>query len=163
LTRLVLVGSTKRKLDEPAPARLLYKASLFSQALRVAELMGQPLIVSARYGAIPPDQAIKPYDLRISDLSAAELATWRLVLEVQLIGAADGVPGSIVVFAGRAYADEVVRVCSARGWATPIEPLAGMGSGARFHWLRAERSRLEQLDAARAAGPRPERPRTSSR
>jgi hypothetical protein len=74
LTRLVLVGSTKRALNEPAPARLVYQSRMFSQALRVAELMGRPLILSARHGAIPPDQAIEPCDLRISDLSAAELA-----------------------------------------------------------------------------------------
>jgi hypothetical protein len=152
LTRLVLVGCTKRKLDKPAPARLLYQSRIFSQALRVAELMGQPLILSAQHGAIPPDQVIEPYDLRLSDLSAAVLATWRLVVEVQIIGAADGVPGSIVIFAGRAYAEEVARVCSARGWAAPIEPLAGMGNGPRFRWLRAERWRLEQLDAACACG-----------
>lgn len=140
---LVLVSCTKNKARRAAPARELYRSRVFAESLRVAELSGVPLILSARYGAIAPDRAIEPYDVTIADMHPTDLRIWRLVLEVQLVDAAGGAPSSIVVLAGERYASEVARLCSLRDWAPPVLPLEGLASGPRYRWLRSERERLE--------------------
>ena len=56
----------------------MYEASpLFRESYRLAEQDGGPIaILSAKYGLLPPDQEIEPYELSLRDLGDADRQAW---------------------------------------------------------------------------------------
>ena len=67
-TTIVLIGCSKSKLDQPAPARELYTGQLFKKAVAWAERQGlQWFVVSALHGLVAPDQSIAPYNYSLKD------------------------------------------------------------------------------------------------
>src|SRR5271157_2546230 len=64
---LVIIACSQRKNDEPAPAKDLYRGTLFRFAREYAETCGYDYrILSAKYGLLCPDDLIEPYNQRIS-------------------------------------------------------------------------------------------------
>ena len=62
-TTIVLIGCSKSKLDEPAPARELYTGQLFKKAVAWTERQGhQWFVISALHGLVAPNQSISPYN-----------------------------------------------------------------------------------------------------
>jgi hypothetical protein len=61
VTLVGLVGCSKRKLAQPAPAALLYASPLFRLAARYcAASCGRWFVLSARHGLLAPDEAVAP-------------------------------------------------------------------------------------------------------
>lgn len=73
---LLLIGCSKRKYEgglhtRPLPARRMYQGALFQLSLQYAEVAGlRPLILSAKYGFIDPDEIIEWYDQKMATVYA---------------------------------------------------------------------------------------------
>jgi len=77
------------KLDNLAPARELYTGSMFKDALRTAELIGnRVLILSAKHGLVELDDVLDPYDVKMGDtgsISAREVAAQLVLFNVHFV------------------------------------------------------------------------------
>lgn len=134
MRRVVLVSCCGEKLEAPASALELYRSRLFRLARAYAEQHGDAwLILSARHGAIAPDQVVAPYDLRLPT-RRADRAAWGAIAAQQLADLVDG-PAVLVSLAGAPYTDTIAPRLPAR--LVLEHPLAGLGIGDRLAWLKA--------------------------
>jgi hypothetical protein len=126
---LYLIACSARKLDQPAKARELYQGQAFALAYKAAERAGADvLILSALHGATDPDAVLNPYNVTLSEMTAADRAQWAKTTAAQL----DQHKGrSITVLAGANYAAAV------EGFADVSRPLAGLGIGQQLAKLKA--------------------------
>jgi len=129
-----LIQCTKSKRESVSPARELYDASDYFRDMREwAEARGDPFwILSARHGAVHPDDEIAPYDA---------------------VGLSDRQAQSIAEFLGEHHI-ETVRVCAGRAYLNPlipelervsidvIDPFAGLGIGERRQRLQKRTAQL---------------------
>lgn len=143
MTTLYLVGCGKAKLDRPAPARELYTGSLFRAARAYVEALVDPwCIVSAEHGLVHPGTLLEPYDASIRDHSPSTRKAWAgLVLSgvYRRLGCEPSFQGhTVVLLMGREYADDIRPHLVHKG-AEVLEPLRGMGLGARLAWLKSAR------------------------
>lgn len=147
-TTVALVGCCKDKASTVAPARELYRSPLFRMSLEYAEhvLYAQHVfILSAKHGAIRPDDLVDPYDLALTDFDEEELAWWRHTVSIQLADALGFNWTSVheprfrwVLLASDLYKPDPPV------WG-PDRPLDGMQIGERLSWLK------QQIGARRAA------------
>lgn len=118
-----LIGCSKAKRAEAAPARQLYDASdLFKKARGYAEARRLSwFVLSAKYGLVAPGVWTFPYDLTLSELTRSEREAWAAKVTTQL--AARGLYGRpCLMLAGRLYRDALqLPACEV--------PLAGLGIG----------------------------------
>jgi hypothetical protein len=114
---IVIVPCGGKKVGTAAPAGEMYVGSYHRAARRAAEAHGgRVLILSAKYGLLPLDRVIGPYELRMGQpgsVTAGDVAGQAFALGV--LGAS-----RVTVFAGRAYADVVAAV-----WPHAKRPLDG--------------------------------------
>ena len=132
MNTLILLGCGAAKREGPAPAVDLYTGSLYRKSLAYARKLGGPhFILSALHGVVSPERVLVPYDNTLADRSTR--ASWAQWVGTDLLDRT--VAGDeLVVLAGRRYWG---------GWAPRLRtagrivttPLAGMGMGARMHWL----------------------------
>jgi Family of unknown function (DUF6884) len=74
---VLLLGCVKLKIDQRAPAKDLYCSTLWRGRRAYAEGSGHPwFILSAQHGLVDPDEELAPYDLALTDLSAADRRAW---------------------------------------------------------------------------------------
>jgi cytoplasmic iron level regulating protein YaaA (DUF328/UPF0246 family) len=102
----------------------MYEASpLFRESYRLAEQDGGPIaILSAKYGLLPPDQEIEPYELSLRDLGDADRQAWGARVLQQLDALTGGHVREIVFLAGRDYRDVLTPYLHARGISTRVHP-----------------------------------------
>jgi hypothetical protein len=156
--RVALVGCGRSKLSHPARARDLYTGSLFRAARRyvdAAMAAGQLdawLILSARYGAVHPDQILGPYEATLNGFTRDQLQMWanRTDRQVRLdwgLGEFSQHGGRVHVefLAGETY----VKPLAAHWWG-PLgvtwehsDPLAHLQMGERIGWLTRQANELE--------------------
>lgn len=75
--RIGLVGCVKSKLDNPAPARDLYKSPLFVGRRRYVERScNHWFVLSAKHGLVKPDTVLEPYDQTLKQATRAERRQW---------------------------------------------------------------------------------------
>lgn len=116
---LVIVPCGKSKAPTSSPAGEMYRGTYSRLALRAAAALTDRAdirIVSAKYGLLPLEQVIEPYELRLGqpDSTTAE--------HVRVQAAQQGLLDrpKVIVLAGRDYAGLVQRV-----WPHALAPLAG--------------------------------------
>ena len=66
MAKIVLLSCTKSKLDKPCPAKDMYSPSpMFQKTKAYGEALkpDKMFILSAKYGLLPMDKQIEPYDL----------------------------------------------------------------------------------------------------
>jgi hypothetical protein len=144
MTTICLVGCSKRKLSYAAPAKDLYRSTLFQLSRRWAELYADAwAILSARYGVVDPEKVIEPYDTTIADrspfgqerLTVKEFGFW-LYAGVQAwrsqFFTANQTP-RLVVLAGRDYWS-----CLVTHRLSVTAPLDGLSIGPRLQWLKRQ-------------------------
>lgn len=144
--RMILIGCGKRKSPNPCRADAMYRGSLFVKRLEYANRSGWPFfIVSAKYGLIPPDTLIAPYNLRIADLDRLDLSAWSLgvaqALVSQLFEPFDPRRFLVELHMGSDYAEPLRSILPAVGinydW-----PVRGMSQGEQMHWYTHSASAL---------------------
>ncbi len=76
MKRLLILACSSSKLDQPAPALLLYQGPLFLVTRKWFAAAGplKVLILSAKHGLIDAQQKLAPYDQRMDHRRARELA-----------------------------------------------------------------------------------------
>ncbi|MRG98190.1 DUF6884 domain-containing protein [Polyangium spumosum] len=156
---VILVGCADMKADTAQPARTLYRSSLFREALQYAELRGGDVfILSAKHGAIEPSTVIEPYDLVITSLSDEERLEWARSVLAGLRARWPGEELLLVVLAGKAYADVLVRARRGLRPLVAVEtPLDGKGLGHRRSWFREDLAARGIPWTIVRLGPRPSR------
>ena len=141
LPNLILVGCVKTKRKGRSAAKDLYTSSLWRARRAYAEQFGVPwYILSAKHGLLAPETVIRPYDLALRDLRAAERRKWSqrvldaLTAEVPVL---EGI--TVEIHAGKAYVEFGLEDGLINAAAKVHRPLAHMPGIGRQHVWYAER------------------------
>jgi hypothetical protein len=136
--RVILVGCVKLKQDRPAPAKDLYRSTLWQRRRRYAEASGCLwLILSAKYGLLDPEKRIQPYDLALGQLSAKERRSWGDQVVRQLEDRLGAIAGTTFeVHAGAPYVRSIEPGIVQSGGRISA-PLAHLGQGKQLAWYTA--------------------------
>lgn len=141
--RVALVGCSALKSPTPAAAREFYTSPLFRAAYAYAEKTADLVfVVSALYGAVTPEQVLKPYDRSLRGLRKSEREDWGARTVAEVLGSARvrrfGEKPVLVLLAGEVYADALLHGAHWHNLPRPEEPLRKIaGVGKRIAWLRA--------------------------
>jgi hypothetical protein len=131
---IVLVSCSKRKLANPAPARLLYCSPCFEKVRDVVEAKGARwFVLSAKHGLVAPETQVAPYYLTLNQVGIAERRAWASgVLQAMLAQVVD--EQHVVIFAGRLYR-EFLEEPLRHGGMTVTVPMEGLRQGEQLAWL----------------------------
>jgi hypothetical protein len=128
-----LISCVGKKLDHSAPAKDLYDSPWFRLARRHVERQeGMWFILSAKYGLVPPDQIIEPYDQTLRTMNVTDRSAWARRVQRQMdVAVRDAV--CCVVLAGTQYREFLMDYLTDR-FKTEV-PMEGLGIGEQLHWL----------------------------
>jgi len=135
---LVVIPCGAAKREYPCQAHEMYVGNYFKACLRWALRVTTPervLILSAKYGLLPVDKVIAPYDVTFDDADCISKA------EVRQQATAMGLlsESSVQVAAGKRYVDVTLAV-----WPHAVNVVDGRGRmGSQIKWLMNETKRLE--------------------
>lgn len=123
--RLAIVACTKAKLRYAAPAVELYSPSRLFQ-LSVAEVTAEHLpflILSTKYGLVPPDRTLEPYEMSLKDMSSDQREAWNQTVSRQVEEVVARLSVREVIFlAGTEYRDSVRQYFDRRGVRSRVHP-----------------------------------------
>ena len=104
---LILLGCVKSKVNVTRAAKDLYDSPLWRCRRAYAErLRVRWYILSGKHGLLAPDSRIAPYDLALSDLSAAERRAWSKRVLENLAARVPTLNGNVIeIHAGKAYVE----------------------------------------------------------
>lgn len=131
---IYLVSCVSKKRAAPSPAKDLYRSEWFLRARRYVEATGSPwFILSAKYGLVPPDQVLAPYEQTLNTMGVADRRAWARRVQAQMD---HDLPHTqrIVVFAGQRYREYLMAYLHRRGFTVEI-PLEGLGIGEQLSWF----------------------------
>jgi len=105
MKRIALIACVKQKLPHKARAEDLYTSDLFRKHLEYAKQRSPDAIyiLSARYGLLPLDAEIEPYDQTLKTMSASQVRAWAQRVVEQLAQCADLRNDHFIILAGEAY------------------------------------------------------------
>ena len=105
MQKVALISCSKAKRSIPCEARLLYDASnLFRKSLAYAQTITNKIyVISSKYGLVPLDKVIAPYDDTLNDKSSDELAAWGQLVTEQIRNQYDISNTEFVILAGKNY------------------------------------------------------------
>lgn len=133
---LFLVSCVRTKLSRPAAAKDLYASDWFHKARACVECVGDEWrILSAKYGAIHPDDEIRPYDRTLKSMPVVERRAWAQdVLET--IESPLARAETVVFLAGERYREFLEPALLKRGFTVEV-PMRGLSQGRQLSWLGA--------------------------
>jgi hypothetical protein len=133
---IALVGCVKSKRDHAAETRSLYTSALFIKAAAYAQRAADDwYILSAKHGLLSPHQIIAPYEQTLKGASSRDRSVWAGRVYEQMRAA--GLLASRTRFlwlAGKMYQYPLITYLEDH---EHIDPLKGLGIGARLQWLTA--------------------------
>ncbi len=160
--RVILVGCSRTKGPNAAPAMELFEGPLFRRARDHAVRTGAPwFVLSAKFGLLDPGEPIAPYDVYLRDQPDSYRDMWGRWVVEQLAARLPLTGTTVEVHASDAYCGPLRAPLRAAG-AVISEPLAGLRQGEQLAWAgyRAEAPDVETavdvevlLDPARAVSP----------
>lgn len=112
--RVYLVGCGKSKRATPSRAEDLYIGNLVSKSIKYASLMSKregadKYILSAKWGVLPFDKVIAPYDKTLKNMSLKEKRIWsKQVAEDLKSRGYDLEKDEFIVLAGKDYSEFLV-------------------------------------------------------
>ena len=138
--RVALIQCTSRKKAYKCPARDLYSESpRFRLAYALAKLVADKIfILSAKYGLVPEDAIIEPYNETLKGKSVLERRAWGEKVLNDLRKVSDLESDEFIVLAGKVYHENLVPHM-VHFWL----PLKGKGQG---EWI-PELKRLVRLES----------------
>ena len=135
--RVLLLGCVSEKGPDAVAAQDLYVSTLFRLRRAYVEVVGVPwFILSAKHGLVGPDEVLEPYDVRLSNLSAADRRAWGDRVFVQLRAAVAPLLGRVFEFHAGSHYVEAVRPHLEKVGAVVVWPLKGLGLGQQLHWYK---------------------------
>jgi len=131
------VSCVSRKASAPAPAKDLYVSDWFLKAHAYVEFTGAPwFILSAKYGLVPPDQVIAPYELTLNKMPVADRRRWAEKVFDQLAKQTQK-PERILMLAGARYREFLEPGLTAMGVQVDV-PMQGLRIGEQLSWLNQQ-------------------------
>lgn len=128
---VVLIGCVSGKLNRPARARDLYTSPLFVRRRLYAQRSTKRwAILSALYGLVQPDDFLRPYDLALTSLTAAEREEWGARVRHQFVRDYGTDVSRVEIHAGGAY----VRAFGSPAGVEVAAPLSGLSLGRQLAW-----------------------------
>jgi hypothetical protein len=105
MKKVVLISCSKAKRSMPCEARLLYdESNLFRKSLAYAQTISNEIyVISSKYGLLPLDQVIAPYDDTLNDKSSDELTAWGQRVTKKIRMQYDISKTEFVILAGKNY------------------------------------------------------------
>ena len=102
---IVLLSCVKKKRSHKAPAEDLYVSSLFRLCLAYAKSLKPDAIyiLSAKYGLVPLERQIEPYEVTLNAMPDREVRVWADRVLDQLHAVADLGHDRFVFLAGNKY------------------------------------------------------------
>ena len=135
--RIVLVSCVKTKKNETSPASELYISDLFMKTSEYARKIGDSwYILSAKYGLVPPDKIIEPYEKTLNTMGTADQKTWAEEVLIELKDIVS--PGDEIIFlAGLRYREHLIPIL--KEWGCSVEiPMKGLTFGEQLSWLNEQ-------------------------
>jgi hypothetical protein len=106
MRHIVLIACGKTKAPVPSPARDLYQGDLFQKSLAYAEKVLDAdaiYVLSAKYGLLPIDERIEPYEKTLNNASVGEKRDWADRVLAELREVADLEQDRFTILAGENY------------------------------------------------------------
>jgi cytoplasmic iron level regulating protein YaaA (DUF328/UPF0246 family) len=132
--KIALVACVGKKTTAPRPACNLYTSAWFRKASSYAQQIADRwFILSAKYGLLPPDRVIAPYDETLNRMPAAQRRAWakRVLQDLrQEVHAGN----NIIILAGQRYREHLIDPLEAWGCNVDI-PMRGLRIGEQLRWL----------------------------
>ena len=131
--RIALIGCGKKKADTPQKAINLYTGNLFRLSVQYARHMGcdRIFIMSALHGLVPAEKVIAPYNLKLSELSAAQVRKWGERVLHQIRSVSDPRVDFYLLLAGEQYIKNLRLHLD-----NHLAPLTGKPLGIRLAWMK---------------------------
>lgn len=78
MAKIALISCVSKKVNYPAPAKDLYDSTLFKFCYSYATSLhpDKIFILSAKYGLVPTDKIIAPYNLTLNTMKTKEIQEW---------------------------------------------------------------------------------------
>jgi len=142
MRRIVLISCVSKKLDRPAKAEELYTSTLFKYGLQYAKSLNPEkiFILSAKYGLVPSDKIIEPYNKTLNEMSSKEVLEWSDKVLADLRKVADLDNDEIIFLAGENYRKHLLPHIK-----NHIIPLKGLGIGRQLKYLKDKTNRQVRL------------------
>jgi len=139
---IILIGCGKKKCQRKARAEWMYQGGYYASCLSLARLLTERnciFILSAKYGIIPLTKTIKPYNLKITDLSKKEKVEWEKKIQRRL----KKWKGRTIIFVcGKIYHSNF------KG----IKLLPSVGIGKQLQWMKQKIKELKNVQNKKENG-----------
>jgi hypothetical protein len=146
MAKIVLLSCTKSKLDKPAPAKDMYSPSpMFQKTKAYGETLkpDKTFILSAKYGLLPMDKQIEPYDLTLKTMKKDEKDKWGELVKSQMSKLGVNPQSDKFVFlTGSEYMKPLANFISDENIEKPME---GKRMGERLSWLNSQVQKLKEF------------------
>jgi hypothetical protein len=134
---VVLLQCVKEKRPPPCtvPAEQMYTSVLFKKMMEYAHKLSPRVIfiLSAKYGLLPLDTMIEPYNETLNEMPKAEREKWATKVLDSLRRSVDLENDHIVVLAGKRYREGLIS--DIRNFSIPME---GLSIGRQLRWLKEQ-------------------------
>ena len=103
--RIVLISCVSKKLSHRAKVKDLYISTLFKLNLKYAEKLepDKIFVLSAKYGLLPLDQEIEPYEQTLNNMRSNEVKEWANRVLAQIKGVCSIDETEFTFLAGEKY------------------------------------------------------------
>ena len=131
--KAVLISCVSKKLDTKAKAKELYCSPLFRYNLKFAQKLNpdKTFILSAKYGLVPLEKEIEPYNLTLNTMKDKEIKKWAQLVLADLKKEANLERDEIVFLAGSKYRKYLIPEIN--NYKVPME---GLGIGRQLKFLK---------------------------
>jgi cytoplasmic iron level regulating protein YaaA (DUF328/UPF0246 family) len=133
MAKIVLISCVSKKIDCPAPAKNLYASTLFKfcYAYALSLNVDKIFVLSAKYGVVPEDVIIKPYNLTLNAMNSKEIKEWSKRVLQDLKKYTDVQNDEYIFLAGEKY-----RKCLLPEIKHYKVPMQGLKIGEQLAWLK---------------------------
>ncbi|MBN2286037.1 MAG: hypothetical protein JXI43_06290 [Tissierellales bacterium] len=140
MAKIVLISCVSKKIAHPAPAKDLYDSTLFKSCYTYGVSLHPDMlfILSAKYGLVPADKMIAPYDLTLNNMKTKEIQEWSKDVLFDLKNNTDLESDTYIFLAGEKY----------RRYLLPhIKhyeiPMRGLKIGEQLSWLKTANLKIK--------------------
>lgn len=133
MKKVVLISCVSKKLDCKAKAEDLYISSLFKFALAYAKKLNPDMIfiLSAKYGLLPLEKEILPYNQTLKTMSTKAVAAWASEVLIELKKAINLEKDEVIFLCGEKYRKHLIP--QIQHYQVPMK---GLGIGKQLQYLK---------------------------
>jgi hypothetical protein len=133
---IALISCVSKKCLHRAKAENMYISILFKKTLKYAKNIlkaDKIFILSAKYGLLPLNKEIDPYNVTLISMTSVERQKWADLVVKQLKGECDISHDKFYILAGKKYYEDLIP--HLKNHEIKME---GLTIGKRYQWLNAQ-------------------------